>query len=88
MLFPSQAPVNSIYELGFINLINVINGINKYIASHGVYSSSMKTPRQTYEQQIALTWDTAYSQGFRCGEERGFALGFDAGLEEAATEER
>lgn len=34
------------------------------------------------QQQIALTWDQAYSQGFRCGEERGFARGYDAATKE------
>lgn len=41
----------------------------------------------TLEQQIAQTWDLAYSLGFRCGEERGFALGWDAALLEVAAEE-
>ena len=29
------------------------------------------------QERIAQTWDEAYSQGFKCGQDYGFALGVD-----------
>jgi hypothetical protein len=51
-----------------------------------VYLTKM-TAKLNLNQTIAMTWDQAYSQGYRCGEERGFALGWDAAMNEAIVEE-
>ena len=34
------------------------------------------------QQLLAKTWDEAYSEGYACGEMRGFALGWDAAMKE------
>jgi hypothetical protein len=39
-------------------------------------------------ERIAQTWDEAYSQGFKCGQDNGFAIGYDAATEALAMEVR
>lgn len=55
----------------------------KYVP-HVSYVTHMKPAEET--TNFALGFDFGYVKGYECGEERGFALGWDAAIEASARQ--